>query len=177
MFAQGGLCFFCKLPLAKVDATVEHLMASSKNGSNSDDNCMACCRTVNGMLGSMSLKEKIQVVLNQKGQFKCPNQLNPAIENAPVAMPAVVLEPVPSEVQAGSLKQKTVGAFTPDHPAQAIQFLEKRAASRPKTVKTLNSTLVSFFKKALSEAEIASLTKHLEARGIVEISGTKVSYP
>jgi len=38
-----------------------------------DENCVACCKAVNALLGSMSLKEKIQVVLNQQGQFKCPN--------------------------------------------------------------------------------------------------------
>lgn len=73
MFAQGGICFFCKKPLPKSEASVEHLVASANGGSNSDENCVACCKAVNALLGSMSLKEKIQVVLNQKGQFKCPN--------------------------------------------------------------------------------------------------------
>lgn len=73
MFAQAGSCFFCKKPLAKADASVEHLVASANGGSNADENCVACCKALNGLLGSMSLKEKIQVVLNQKGVFKCPN--------------------------------------------------------------------------------------------------------
>lgn len=73
MFVQGGLCFFCKQPLPKSEASVEHLFASSNGGSNSDENCVACCKSVNALLGNMSLKEKFQVVLNQKGQFKCPN--------------------------------------------------------------------------------------------------------
>src|SRR5258708_18119541 len=73
MFVQGGLCFFCKQPLSKADASVEHLLASANAGSNHDDNCVACCKSFNALLGSMSLKEKFQVVLNQKGQFKCPN--------------------------------------------------------------------------------------------------------
>ena len=72
MFVQGGLCFFCKQPLPKAEASVEHLFASSNGGSNNDENCVACCKSVNALLGSMSLKEKFQVVLNQKGQFKCP---------------------------------------------------------------------------------------------------------
>src|SRR5665647_3213554 len=73
MFVQGGICFFCKQPLPKAEASVEHLLASANGGGNSDENCVACCKTVNALLGSMSLKEKFQVVLNQKGQFKCPN--------------------------------------------------------------------------------------------------------
>lgn len=78
MFAQGGLCFFCKKPLPKSEASVEHLLASANGGNNSDENCVACCKTVNALLGSMSLKEKVQVVLNQKGQFKCPNDAGSA---------------------------------------------------------------------------------------------------
>jgi len=32
MFAQGGHCFFCKKPLSKSEASVEHLVASA-NGA------------------------------------------------------------------------------------------------------------------------------------------------
>src|SRR3954471_8737843 len=84
MFAQGGLCFFCKQPLTKADASVEHLMASANGGSNGDENCVACCKAVNALLGSMSLKAKFQVVLNQKGQFKCPNRTEKPNASAPV---------------------------------------------------------------------------------------------
>ena len=73
MFAQGGQCFFCKKTLSKAEASVEHLLASSHAGTNKDDNCVVCCKALNALLGSMTLKEKIQVVLNQKGKFKCPN--------------------------------------------------------------------------------------------------------
>ena len=73
MFAQGDRCFFCNVQLPKAEASVEHLVPSSRAGSNSDDNCVACCKAMNALLGSMSLKEKIKVVLNQKGQFSCPN--------------------------------------------------------------------------------------------------------
>ena len=81
MFVQGGLCFFCKQPLPKAEASVEHLLAGANGGSNKDENCVACCKAVNALLGSMSLKEKFQVVLNQKGQFKCPNGVGAAIPN------------------------------------------------------------------------------------------------
>lgn len=73
LFAQGGQCFFCLKQLTKQEASVEHLLASSNGGSNSDDNCVVTCKSLNALLGSMTLKEKIKVVLNQKGKFKCPN--------------------------------------------------------------------------------------------------------
>ena len=73
MFAQGGQCFFCKKTLTKQEASVEHLLASANGGKNNDDNCVVCCKSLNALLGSMTLKEKVQVILNQKGRFKCPN--------------------------------------------------------------------------------------------------------
>ena len=70
MFAQGGQCFFCKKTLTKQEASVEHLLASANGGKNSDDNCVACCKTLNALLGSMALKEKVQVILNQNAQMR-----------------------------------------------------------------------------------------------------------
>jgi hypothetical protein len=72
MFLQGGLCFFCKQPLPAGDASVEHLLASANGGTNSEENCVACCKAINALFGDKSLKEKLQVVLNQRGQFKWP---------------------------------------------------------------------------------------------------------
>ena len=90
MFAQGGLCFFCREPLPQGEASVEHLVASANGGANGDDNCVACCKALNRLFGSMSLKEKIQLVLNQSGQFKCPNKIGArksAVANAAVRAP------------------------------------------------------------------------------------------
>ena len=73
LFAQGGLCFFCQHTLSPADASVEHMVAVANGGGNDPDNTVACCKALNSVLGHMSLKEKLRVVLNQKGQFKCPN--------------------------------------------------------------------------------------------------------
>ena len=73
LFAQGQLCFFCQQPLSAADASVEHLVATVNGGGNGDDNTVACCKALNSLLGRKSLKEKLQVVLNQRGAFKCPN--------------------------------------------------------------------------------------------------------
>jgi len=73
MFVQGRNCFFRKSPVAKADGSTEHLFARANGGGNNDENCVACCKALNSVLGSLSLKEKFQVVLNQKGNFKCPS--------------------------------------------------------------------------------------------------------
>ena len=88
LFAQGNLCFFCKGPLTAADASVEHLVAKANGGSNGDGNCVACCKSLNNLLGSMSLKEKIQVCLNQSGQFKCPNGVHRKVAKAGPQAPA-----------------------------------------------------------------------------------------
>jgi len=73
LFIQGARCFFCDKELTKQTASIEHLLASSKGGANNYENCVVCCKQLNGLFGNMTLKEKIQVILNQKGEFTCPN--------------------------------------------------------------------------------------------------------
>lgn len=162
MFAQGGLCFFCRKPLPQSEASVEHLVASANGGRNGDDNCVACCKALNALFGSMSLKEKIQLVLNQRGQFKCPNKIG--VLKATVA-DAVVR---PSSPRASVSMSEKVG--------RVIDDLRKRDSARPRTVKTLSSTISALFQKKLSEQEVLSLIARLQTDGVIVVSGTKVSY-
>lgn len=186
MFAQGGQCFFCKQPLPRAEASVEHLVASANGGSNKDENCVVCCKSFNALLGSMSLKEKIQVVLNQKGDFKCPNspenvsadESTAGTEKSSAAVVAVMAPAallVPS-VASEKPQVKSIVSYTPTQIAQTIANLQQRGTSRPRTVKTLTSTVSSIFNKKLPESEIESMLKHLQARGVVKYNGTKVSY-
>ena len=148
MFVQGNRCFFCNLPLPKEHASVEHLLASSNGGANSDDNRVACCKGVNALFGSMSLKEKFQVVLNQQGQFRCPNDQPPETQSTPPAA---------------------------DHYAKVIKNLKTRGTSKPRLLKTLTSTIASLL-KGQPESEVISVIDRMRAEGIVEVSGTKVAY-
>ena len=65
-------------------------------------------------------------------------------------------------------------------PAEKIDVivanLRQRGASKPRTLKTLTSTISSLFQKALPEDELAALLAMLEQRGYVAVSTTKVSY-
>ncbi len=161
VFAQGGLCFFCNMPLPKSEASVEHLVPSSRAGSNSDDNCVACCKTINALFGSMSLKEKIRVVLNQNGKFICPNGVgNPQ----PTPAPTTVAAPTPPKI---------------DNYAVVLADLKKRGASRPRKVETLKSTIratVKNAKSSITEAQLEKLIEHLQVNAKLTIEGTKVSY-
>lgn len=161
MFAQGGLCFFCKEPLPKADASVEHLLASANGGGNADDNCVACCKAVNALFGHMSLKEKFQVVLNQKGSFKCPNGVKATKEGSRVISP-------PKPAPAAKTESDTFN--------MVVANLRQRGNARPRTLKTLTGTVASLFPKGLPKSEIAALVKKLETTGKVSISEGKVSY-
>ena len=166
MFAQGGLCFFCNMPLPKDEASVEHLVPSCRAGSNSDDNCVACCKAVNALLGSMSLKEKIRVVLNQKGDFTCPN-------GAPSAQPSQ------AQAQAQAQASQANPPSKIDNYAVALADLKKRGASRPRKLETLKNTIratVKNAKSSITEVQLDTLIKHLQVNGKLIIDGTKVSY-
>jgi HNH endonuclease len=157
MFAQGDLCFFCKQPIPKSEASVEHLLASANGGSNSDENCVACCKSVNALLGSMSLKEKFQVVLNQKGLFKCPNGIGSAKAAAKPKAPAIA-------------KPKD------DKLALVVANLKQRGNSKPRKLKTLKSSIASLFPKGLSEPQLDGLVKQLESAGVITVIDNKVTY-
>src|SRR5262245_13067 len=152
MFAQGGLCFFCKKPLSQSEASVEHLVASANGGNNHDDNCVVCCKALNSLFGRMSLKEKIQVILNQRGQFACPGSGRSSKSASHASK---------------SLSEKL---------DLIVADLHKRGAARPRTVTTLSSTISALFQKHLSEAEVSALVEQLRARGVVSIAGAKVTY-
>lgn len=57
-----------------------------------------------------------------------------------------------------------------------VADLIRRKTSRPRTQKTLLSTLNALFKKELTEQQLAQLFASLCSRGVVKVDGTKVSY-
>lgn len=72
---------------------------------------------------------------------------------------------------------KPVLPIAPEAQVEAvIEDLSRRKASKPRTQKTLLSTLHSLFKKELSEQQLAVLFATLCKRGFVQVEGTKVSY-
>lgn len=57
-----------------------------------------------------------------------------------------------------------------------VANLRQRGASRPRTVKTLSSTIGSLFQKQLGEGDIKAILAELGRGGHVSLDGTKVSY-
>lgn len=160
-FAQGDLCFFCKNPLPKNEASVEHLVASANGGVNNDDNCVVCCKAINALLGSMSLKEKIQVVLNQKGQFKCPNGAGSG--KATTRKKAKQVTSNESKI--------TEAEFN-----LVVANLKQRGHSRPRKLKTLTSTVASLYPKGIPATKLNALIQKLQSTGKVTVIDKSVTY-
>jgi len=57
-----------------------------------------------------------------------------------------------------------------------VAHLAKLKAAKPRTQKTLRSTLHTLFKKELSDQQFTVLFALLRKRGIVKVDGTRVSY-
>lgn len=149
LFEQGGRCFFCSEPLNVADASVEHLLASANGGRNGSDNCVACCKSLNALLGHKSLKEKFQVVLNQRGSFKCPNGKS---------------KPSPSHVSPTQSIERV------------IEDLRKRGKARPGSMAKLTSTINNLFQNTLSEQQLGTIVEELKSRGVVVVEGAKIRY-
>jgi sugar/nucleoside kinase (ribokinase family) len=72
---------------------------------------------------------------------------------------------------------KAFAAKTPSERSQVVaNRLQQMKAAKPRTVKTLTSTISSLFQKQLSEEEVAAIIQWLAKQGLVTIEGTKVSY-
>ncbi len=170
MFVQGGNCFFCKSPLPKSDASIEHLFASANGGGNNEENCVACCKSLNAIFGSMSLKEKFQVILNQKGNFKCPGGIGAVGRAADAAIATAKLPLL-------DLSSKPIGKNPkPDTFALVVANLKLRGDARPRTIKTLTTSIASLFLKGLAEDEVEAIIKKLQSTGVVTLSEGKVFY-
>ncbi len=178
MFIQGRLCFFCKQALPTTEASVEHLLAKSNGGNNSDENCVACCKSLNTLFGSMSLREKFQVVLNQKGQFnKCPKNVGTVKTAAPLNDPPAVISQTKSKATPKTPSKAAPVVETKNSKlAFVIANLKRRGNSKPRSIKTLTSALASLYPKDMPEEELASLFQQLQSTGQVIVTEDKVMY-
>ena len=162
LFIQGRTCFFCKSEIQKGEATVEHLVAVTHGGKDNDENCVACCATLNRLLGRMSLKEKFQICLSQRGEFTCPAKLPKITAATSTSLPP------------GSAGLKLVVSEPID---LVLTDLQKRGNSRPgkpeRLLNTIRSTLAS-------QGQDGALAEDVQAKlvqlGYVTISESKVTY-
>ncbi len=154
---QGNRCFFCDEPIPEGEASVEHLVASANGGTNEDDNCVACCKSLNAAFGSRPYKEKLRAVLSHRGKFICPRHSANSRAESAVNLAA------PAAASNGKL-------------AAVLSDLQKRGASRPRKVETLKNTIASVFQKQLSEDELNVVFANLVSAGYVIVKENSVTY-
>jgi hypothetical protein len=65
---------------------------------------------------------------------------------------------------------------SPDRVALIVVDLQRRGASRPRTVATLSSTISAMFQRKLTAQEVSSLVSELQKKGLVKVEGKKVTY-
>ena len=65
---------------------------------------------------------------------------------------------------------------TPEKIDVVLANLQQRGASKPRTLKTLTSTISSLFQKQLTEEELVALLNGLQAKGFIAVNETKVTY-
>jgi hypothetical protein len=64
----------------------------------------------------------------------------------------------------------------PEKVAVAVANLKQRGASKPRTLKTLSSTISSLFQKQLGEEELSALVAELQSLGYIAVNENKVTY-
>jgi hypothetical protein len=152
---------------------------------------------MNSLLGSMSLKEKIKVVINQKGYFRCPNGLaqvmvgDVAAQSSAVPLAAVLplsevvidgLSETPKKaIAANGERQSSVSTSEnaiqhkpKDVLTAVIKDLKGRGKSKPLRIKTLTSTIKAL-PLNLSLQQVQTVVNQLKAQGKIIVSGTKVA--
>ena len=72
---------------------------------------------------------------------------------------------------------KAVASKSPDErQARVVERLTRMKSTRPATLKTLAKTIERLFLEQLTPEEIDALIKRLQAKGVVTITGTRVTY-
>jgi len=183
LFAQGGRCFFCNLELPRVNASIEHLVALANDGRKGDDNCVACCKALNTLLGSLSLKEKLRIFLNQEGAFRCPAEdksdsadlsVNAAIENeaksSAVIVPEIAITPIVKPATVAKPPEKIIG-----HYLKLVAHL-KRGVARPNKASALRRSIPTLVGSPLSGPEIEKLVNKLLTNGVIKVVQDKITY-
>jgi hypothetical protein len=176
LFAQGGNCFFCEKPLPRDYASVEHLVAQTHGGKDNDENCVATCKTLNALFGRMSLKEKLKIVIHQKGAFKCPASHTKAPASSQAAQPsAEATKPKPAAKKA--VAARPTPRSRDERLELVIKDLKRRGNSRPGKQDTLENTIRAHLIQ-LGEApgELPGIMRELQTRAYVSIENKKVTY-
>lgn len=110
-------------------------------------------------------------------RVKAITDIVPAKQPAAPAMKAVAKKAAKAFAKtAAKAAQKTAAAPLPGRYDEVVARLVKLKAARPATLKKLGSSVLSWFKPPLSQAEVDALLAQLAKNRKIAINGNKVSY-
>jgi hypothetical protein len=157
LFLQANKCFFCEASLPSDEASVEHLVAVANGGTNTEANCVACCKTINRYLGSLPLKDKLKVIIQHQGKLVCPRKNT--------ALSATQTE-----------EQKTQ---IPDDHALIELYLKRLKKMKPDSRPNKSQSLLKDVstKCQVSAEKAQEVIEQLVKQKIVQVSANKVTYP
>lgn len=160
--SQTKLSFEVAAAMQKLGARAQYVKISG-NGSNALDFHIAY------YIGQLSAKEPtayFHIISKDAGFDPLIQHLK---DNKVSVLRSTAIEQIPM-LKAANPKNLT------DRVAVAVANLKQRGSSKPRTVKTLSSTLASLFQKQLSDDEITELLGEFQRLGLVQIEQNKVSY-
>jgi 5-methylcytosine-specific restriction endonuclease McrA len=75
---EGGKCFYCRKFLPFANSTIDHIIPKGGGGEDKEENMALCCKTLNTIMGSCDIKDKLKIIFNQVGEngFVCPDALD-----------------------------------------------------------------------------------------------------
>ncbi len=159
---QGKITFEVAVALQRMGTRAEYIKVSS-NGSNALDFHIAFYI---GQLAAHEPDAYFHIISNDTG-------FDPLIQHL-------------KDKKIRAIRSKTIHCIPPVRATLATSLTDKidvikeniqqRGTSRPRTVKTLSSTINSVFQKSLSEEEVAIIIQELQKQKIISITESKVSY-
>jgi hypothetical protein len=176
-FLQAGKCYYCKQEINIEKASVEHLLAKANGGTDNDENCVMCCKTINNMFGAMPLKEKIAILVAHGSSLSCPE-----VKAARTPIKAVnddkakkQTETPKKTIKTSPTTKKTTSTTTKNTFDDFLKYLHQSGKRRPKKIETLLNSINSFFSYN-SLIKSKTVLKKLVDNGIVVLVGDKVTY-
>ncbi len=160
--SQTKLTFEVAASMQKLGGRAEYIKIAG-NGSNALDFHIAFYI---GHLSAVDQTAYFHIISKDTG-------FDPLIQHLKAKKISVVRSRVVEDIP---LLKAANSKLLPEKVIVVVANLKQRGASKPRTLKTLSSTISSLFQKQLSEEELAELLAELQKQGLVLVSENKVSY-
>lgn len=159
---QNKLDYELVAPVQKMGNRAEYVKISG-NGSNALDFHIAFYI---GQLASQEPKAYFHIISKDKG-------FDPLIQHLRGRKLSIARSASIADIP---LLKASNAKTAPEKIEVIVSNLRQRGAAKPRTVKTLSSTISSLFQKQLADEELASILDEMQGKGWIQTNENKVSY-